>query len=681
MIQLIRFFGFREIKPMIIKRILTITLAVMALITSVTIYITPLKVYAVSPEMPPDLSGLTDADIREMRQIIQLYGDIGELEKFIREGVANGTLSVQQAAKAQALVVELKQDALIVANGNTALVGRAAAGAGVIGLGLYAGYELGRHVNWYDVINASTPMVEYNIQNNNSWGWGWENTVNSVNHTIGIFEQVYNNIGVMATGKPWEMTQFEAYKSLWNGIINTLPNSYSGNLEKNHVLPALNFQQTLTLKGARIIDNDWSGIIAVLPLGTAFYDPVCNQRIYEEQRGRFRYTIVDGYSLLGTNRFRTEFHRPDSPLGSERNRQQIIVHVNWTTQQVNNNFPVGYNTRMSYADPDVTHIPVGGGVSVLFVPHTVLGLPAVTIQNNIPNIDRALHELPPQTETVTINMPTVIDDGTKSDFELLYEFLVGMQNMNIPEQIEVANSVPVQPTFPLYNGNDVIDFGNHLKEKLQLVVVSPAIDALLNGLIDKLNQLIVIYQTMPIEWSDTVITDGVLRNVQDWFHEGVRTATWNPPLPWTGTGAPPIPIPWTWTGAPPIPWTQTGVQDMTRIIEIELDRLIPKYGTPPIPPIPPIPPRVPLKIPSFANLASVFPFCIPFDIMAMISMLSEPPEAPVFIFEFPDNIFVGGGIVEWDMSRFDTIAMIFRWFMLIFFIVCLMLITSKVIRW
>lgn len=81
------------------------------------------------------------------------------------------------------------------------------------------------------------------------------------------------------------------------------------------------------------------------------------------------------------------------------------------------------------------------------------------------------------------------------------------------------------------------------------------------------------------------------------------------------------------------------------------------------------------------ELTGVFPFCIPFDFIALLKVLSAEPEAPRFALPvvipalgYEDTFYI-------DMSIFDDAAEVMRTFEKISFLVFLMFATSKVIRW
>lgn len=81
------------------------------------------------------------------------------------------------------------------------------------------------------------------------------------------------------------------------------------------------------------------------------------------------------------------------------------------------------------------------------------------------------------------------------------------------------------------------------------------------------------------------------------------------------------------------------------------------------------------------ELTGLFPFCIPFDFVALLKALSAEPEAPRFALPvsipaigYEDTFYI-------DMSVFDDAAKVMRTFERIGFVVFLMFATSKVIRW
>lgn len=81
------------------------------------------------------------------------------------------------------------------------------------------------------------------------------------------------------------------------------------------------------------------------------------------------------------------------------------------------------------------------------------------------------------------------------------------------------------------------------------------------------------------------------------------------------------------------------------------------------------------------NLSGIFPFCIPFDLVHLIEALKADPVAPVF--EWPVKIgpLNFDETVVLDLSWMDPIMVVFRYGILISFIIGLILITRKLIKW
>lgn len=84
------------------------------------------------------------------------------------------------------------------------------------------------------------------------------------------------------------------------------------------------------------------------------------------------------------------------------------------------------------------------------------------------------------------------------------------------------------------------------------------------------------------------------------------------------------------------------------------------------------------------NLASFFPFCLPFDFADMIGCLQATPQAPKFTFKLPVGYSSGGAIWQEftiDFSDWDRVAAVARTGELLVFIVGLVMITrSQFIR-
>lgn len=81
------------------------------------------------------------------------------------------------------------------------------------------------------------------------------------------------------------------------------------------------------------------------------------------------------------------------------------------------------------------------------------------------------------------------------------------------------------------------------------------------------------------------------------------------------------------------------------------------------------------------DLRGIFPFCIPFDFIALLNVLDADPVAPKFNFpvvipalDYEQNVIL-------DLSIFDDVAKVIRICEKVSFLIFLMFATSKVIRW
>lgn len=86
---------------------------------------------------------------------------------------------------------------------------------------------------------------------------------------------------------------------------------------------------------------------------------------------------------------------------------------------------------------------------------------------------------------------------------------------------------------------------------------------------------------------------------------------------------------------------------------------------------------------TITGLDEVFPFCVPFDLIALFNTLEAEPEAPSFKFPLPVPTKNGGfklQYIEVDLSDFDTAARVLRAMELLAFCVGLTLVTRKLIR-
>ena len=81
------------------------------------------------------------------------------------------------------------------------------------------------------------------------------------------------------------------------------------------------------------------------------------------------------------------------------------------------------------------------------------------------------------------------------------------------------------------------------------------------------------------------------------------------------------------------------------------------------------------------ELTGVFPFCIPFDFVALLKTLDAAPRAPCFTFPVVVPALNYREDVKLDLSIFDDVAKVIRLCEKVSFILFLMFVTSKVIRW
>ena len=81
------------------------------------------------------------------------------------------------------------------------------------------------------------------------------------------------------------------------------------------------------------------------------------------------------------------------------------------------------------------------------------------------------------------------------------------------------------------------------------------------------------------------------------------------------------------------------------------------------------------------DLKTIFPFCIPFDIVDCIKLFNAEPETPRV--EVPMHFGIVNKDYTWviDLKDFDGVALIFRTMFLIVFLIGLAITTSKVIKW
>lgn len=81
------------------------------------------------------------------------------------------------------------------------------------------------------------------------------------------------------------------------------------------------------------------------------------------------------------------------------------------------------------------------------------------------------------------------------------------------------------------------------------------------------------------------------------------------------------------------------------------------------------------------DLRGLFPFCIPFDFIALLNALDADPVAPCFTFPVVIPALDYREDVKLDLSIFDDVAKVIRICEKVSFLIFLMFATSKVIRW
>ncbi len=81
------------------------------------------------------------------------------------------------------------------------------------------------------------------------------------------------------------------------------------------------------------------------------------------------------------------------------------------------------------------------------------------------------------------------------------------------------------------------------------------------------------------------------------------------------------------------------------------------------------------------DLRGIFPFCIPFDFIALLDALDADPVAPCFIFPVVIPALDYREDFKLDLSIFDDVAEVIRICEKVSFLIFLMFATSKVIRW
>lgn len=79
------------------------------------------------------------------------------------------------------------------------------------------------------------------------------------------------------------------------------------------------------------------------------------------------------------------------------------------------------------------------------------------------------------------------------------------------------------------------------------------------------------------------------------------------------------------------------------------------------------------------SLINKFPFCIPFDVYRAFSTLAAPAKEPIFIIPFKMDNFGINEEIEIDLTMFDVVWTILRWFLSVYFVYILAVGTKKLL--
>ena len=620
----------------------------------------PLTAYA-EPDGEFDLS---EIEIRAMMSIAEQYQKLGALEEYIEKS----DLTATELARAKAMKIEM--EANLAASGYTAQqAGRfvgAAATAGVVipmvGMMYWDVYVRDGPVELPEgALNIPGPV---------------DFVVNQAKIQTAI-SQYYTNLGVpeVANGEIWSRATNDIFNAgvsgiglqgmidVWKDIFGT-----SGANQGVQTLSSIDGVGFLSLSGFSVYEvinqSNYTATLYRKPVSIDFNDPGSGNYLYNTYNGG---TGIIGYKNVysSNQKIRDGVTATAFSFGYGT---QVWVYSNTVYLRAffSQNVPDKYRVRVEYYQLS-NGVPTGYET---LLPIEVFGLPSQTINNQIPAaedyIDRHMNR-EDYSGVVSVNLPVVEDTG-QSDAQKLHQFMEELNNMTVDEMYPGVTEpeTPPQSICP----DSVIGLIDHM---LGMLEMSLGVHAYIDTLFSQLQQLREIYLGMPITGADTAITTGVLQGVDDWIHQEVAGQTR------VGANNPTLPRTWTPPFTLPLPWPQTIPQTIARAVPDEIARLA--EGNPAIP----IPPPTgginldPLK--SMPLLREVFPFCIPFDFVDIIKLFNAVPEAPVIEVNFPSSVFVGGGSFDFDLSRFDQIAVMFRWLITILFIVGLMMLSSKVIKW
>ena len=79
-------------------------------------------------------------------------------------------------------------------------------------------------------------------------------------------------------------------------------------------------------------------------------------------------------------------------------------------------------------------------------------------------------------------------------------------------------------------------------------------------------------------------------------------------------------------------------------------------------------------------MKEIFPFCIPFDLINAVKLLSSEPIPPKYTFNFKVSQFNIDYDIVIDFAKFEDIAKVIRTLMTFAFVIMLILITRNLIR-
>jgi hypothetical protein len=586
------------------------------------------------------LGTMNQIDIRFMKGVIQEYAKIGALELKL----AAGGLSAAAAAKGNLILAQMK--ASVAATGITAAKAATMASAFAVAGIVVVTVDFG--AVWNSIFNRADFLTTYEYRDN-AFAGIIANYTRAESFVEGYLKMVEN----IAGGSPFEWTMKEINTEGWQ-IIGNFFSGIFGSEKGEQTLLDLPLHEVLSLSTGWFAREGVSPTQAMVPFRHYVFPTHFS---YEDRYGQKAWTVLNGNNIELRRLLRGE-----SEWGSH-----VIVPA--TTPAAFRSLPLiddfqshgaeGYMTSiyvyewqpwpLLYPSDLVAQVGPGywnqGGYRMMTTP----GAPAMEYTRTYDPVT-----VPVNGDTVTITMPTVDYSAATTDEQKLHLFTQALQTwepfadtapldppvttFDIPAmiaQIDIANSAIAGVLDKPMTQEQYREMLENMKEWFQHINGRLRTDA---GALTQaqLQELWDILQRLQGKVKAGELTQAEADTmIQALLQEAARVESLAKELGYTGTIA------------------QSGINWG-------------KVST------------------AWGGLASVFPFCIPFDIIGMFRSFEHDarPLPPIDVNILP---FMPGetGRIQMDLigADFEPIVRILRIFLFLGFCVGLMILTGKVIRW